>query len=152
MLKIAAVTKLTRNLCLAGVIPGLAWKYRETDDTTSKSRYLTFEAVQKYIPGFVVAFVSVSLLRSLGDLTLENYGGAFGLLSKDNFSAAIKFIGSDAAGVALTVAMASVGLSTNLAALRGVGVRPFAVGFVGCAAVGSAGLGSIKMLSLAGLV
>jgi uncharacterized membrane protein YadS len=63
VLKTAIVTKLTRNLSLAAVIPIMVLKH------ASESTKLTFlQQIQKHTPHFVYGFLLLSLLRTGGDL------------------------------------------------------------------------------------
>ena len=52
----------------------------------------------------------------------------------------------------LGTAMAAVGLSTSWTVFKGVGYRPFAVGFAGAGVVGGAGLASAVAMGKLGLV
>jgi uncharacterized membrane protein YadS len=74
-------------------------------------------------PLFVVGFLALAALRSLGVLT-EEVADGFGTAST----------------LLITVAIAAVGLSTRVRELRGVGVRPFVVG-----------LGAAVVLAVVGL-
>lgn len=160
-LQAAAVTKLTRNLFLAGVIPGLAWHIQRTeaaeaaaaagtdgpapvdDAAAPKSPYDVaisgLATFQKNVPLFVVGFVGASFVRTTGDMTLLNSGAAFGVLDPETYEAGISLLGGTASKCLLGTAMASVGLSTSASALRGVGWQPFAAGLTGALAVGAMG-------------
>ena len=160
VLKAAAVTKLTRNLCLAGVIPSLAWQYRHQDGAAvggSEQPKDDGGAVmsglakfQKYVPGFVLGFIGVAALRSAGDYSALASGKAFGLFDKAAFEALAATVASTGSTVGLGTAMAAVGLSTSASDLKGVGVRPFAVGLSGALVVGSTGFATLKALEAAG--
>jgi uncharacterized membrane protein YadS len=49
------------------------------------------------------------------------------------------FVGTTASTALLGAAMAGVGLKTNMAVLKGVGMAPFACGFLGASIVAGAG-------------
>jgi len=162
-LQAAAVTKLTRNLFLAGVIPGLTWHMRRSIDAadnlgvdkqeatapkidnapSSKSEQPFAAAIsglatfQQHVPLFVVGFVGASLARTAGDMTLLSSGAAFGVLEPEAYKMALGIVGGTASKCLLGTAMASVGLSTSTSALRGVGWQPFACGLTGALAVGT---------------
>ena len=80
-----------------------------------------------YVPLFVLGFVAASAVRTLGDWRLLATGSVCGLTASQ-WKGAIDAIGNSLAPTLLGTAMAAVGLSTDLRALHGVGVRPFAVG------------------------
>jgi uncharacterized membrane protein YadS len=173
VLKVAAVTKLTRNLFLAGVIPGLAYQYRDetssSDASTSPppasssssaaaaaaaapSAIQGLATFQQYIPGFVVAFIAASAARSIGDYTLLNNGMAFGVLDSATWKSGISFVGNDISTAALGTAMAAVGLSTSSQAVSGVGIKPFLVGGSGALVVGGTGFAVVKAIEQAGML
>ena len=105
---------------------------------------------QKYVPTFVLGFVCVAALRSLGDYSALAYGKAFGFIDRSTFEALASTVASTGSTVGLGTAMAAVGLSTSAAALKGVGVRPFAVGLSGALVVGGTGFTTIKALGAVG--
>src|SRR5437763_890398 len=76
----AAVTKLVRNTCMAAVIPLMAVLYLRSAKG-KKARLGWHQAV----PGFVLAFVAASGLRTLGDLGER----LFGLLSRESWAEAL---------------------------------------------------------------
>ena len=129
----AAVTKLTRNLGLAVVIPYLSVQNAKTVEDDKKpettSGLVTF---QKAVPPFLWAFLGVSVARSIGDSVLVDD-------SLQLWQTALNLIGKDCSQVLLGTAMAGVGWSTSLESLRGVGWKPFAVGGTGAMVVGTTG-------------
>ena len=162
-LKVATVTKLTRNLFLAGVIPGLTYLTATREAAAaavagagagagaavSKPASLipSFAEVKKYFPGFVGAFVAMSALRTAGDMTLASSGAALGLLDAESWSHLHKFVGNDVGSkYLLGTAMAAVGLSTSFSALKGVGYKPFVVGAASVGVVGGTGFLSATVL------
>jgi uncharacterized integral membrane protein (TIGR00698 family) len=150
--KVAAVTKLMRNLGLAVAIPALTYSYQKegereqqelkstatkdettstTDTTPIKPETLSGLATfQKFIPPFLVAFLGMSALRSGGDLMFADV---------ELYTQAVNLIGNDISTYALGTAMAGVGLSTSASSLKGVGWKPFAVGGAGALVVGGTG-------------
>jgi uncharacterized integral membrane protein (TIGR00698 family) len=159
VLKVAAVTKLTRNLFLAAVIPGLAWQYNQPENqrddgavnatkcatpsgSTSISGLATF---QKYVPGFVLAFIGAAGFRSTGDFLLQD-GASLGGVDVVAFDGACNAMAATGSTVGLGTAMAAVGLATSASALKGVGPRPFVVGGIGAFAVGGTGFAMIQAL------
>mmetsp|Transcript_159199 Transcript_159199/g.296785 ORF Transcript_159199/g.296785 Transcript_159199/m.296785 type:complete len:469 (+) Transcript_159199:40-1446(+) len=134
-LKVAAVTKLSRNLCLAGVVPAMALK--SSGQTLSN---LKLGDVKKLVPGFVISFIGMSALRTLGDATLGWSGFAFYLFDAMQWKEFVNLVGNTASPTLLGIAMAGLGLTLNPSALKGVGPSPFVVGFLGALVVGGTGL------------
>ena len=192
VLKTAAVTKLTRNVFLAGVIPYMAMlsqqeRAKPKNPIDSNESSITTTAVpnetsvdnpnppssrnnpissnkletnsgflaslKQHIPLFVYGFVGMSLLRSLGDTMLLNNLPALGFLEANQWRSLISLVGGELSGKwFLGTAMAAVGLSTNASALRGVGPKPFLLGFAGALCMGTIGCGSVLLLGSIGLM
>jgi uncharacterized membrane protein YadS len=114
--EVATVVKLTRNLFMAPVIVVLSSLYmaktRRGDAVASKARGVSLKTA---VPGFVLGFVTMAVLNSFGV-----------------FSAALSDIIKTASAWLIVLALAGVGLETNLASLRRIGFRPFYAGL--CAA------------------
>jgi uncharacterized membrane protein YadS len=99
VLKCAAVTKLTRNLFLAPVVPYLALQARTAtakDDDHSGSppapasssavpSKSIISKVTDVVPMFVLGFVGMSLVRSGGDMMLANDMLAYGLFPESSW-------------------------------------------------------------------
>lgn len=139
----AAVTKLTRNLALAAVIPGLTWyslKATQTAVESNKPETMSGLATfQKYVPGFVVGFVAMGMVRSGCDATIAD-GLVIGCIPEESYMKAVKTIGGPVSTACLGTAMAAVGLGTHYSAVQGVGYRPFVVGGCGALVVGGTSL------------
>jgi uncharacterized integral membrane protein (TIGR00698 family) len=140
VLRVATVTKLTRNLCLAAVIPLLTWLHaRSTRVGASSSRQPV--SWNTLIPLFVVGFVSAAIVRTIGDATLQSTGAAFGVWSAEGWAELTRALGDFwGSRVFLGTAMAAVGLNTSFSVFKGVGAKPFAVGFAGALIVGAVGM------------
>lgn len=137
VLKAATVTKLTRNLFLAVVVPLLALLYLRRQAGSHGGGAVSLRGL---LPVFVLGFVAMALVRSLGDLTLQG-GAAFGIFDSLSWKALTTQIG-DLWGskYLLGTAMAAVGLSTSFSVFKGVGFRPFIVGLIGALLVGIVGM------------
>jgi uncharacterized integral membrane protein (TIGR00698 family) len=136
--KAATVTKLTRNLFLAAVIPIVTYRYLRTRPgaTQSTARKTDFGAL---FPMFILGFVGMAAVRTIGDATLA-HGRAFGVFDADAWKRLTTQIGEVlGTRLALGTALAGVGLNTRFASFRGVGLKPFAVGFAGALVVGTTG-------------
>jgi uncharacterized integral membrane protein (TIGR00698 family) len=135
----ATVTKLVRNVFMIAVIPLMALLYSRSNGAGSARPPLL-----QIVPLFVLGFLALAIVRTLGDLGGAPFGG---LLSAEQWSETIRLASSASAGC-LTVAMASVGLGTNLRRLRTLGLKPLAVGLVAALSVGLVSAGLIHVLSV----
>lgn len=139
VLRVATVTKLTRNLCLAGVIPFLTWRHLRVRQHGVAGR--TAPTWKTLVPAFVIGFVAMAVVRTMGDALLQSTGRAFGIWNAGQWTSVTGQTGDFwASRVFLGTAMAAVGLNTSFSVFRGVGARPFAVGMAGALAVGFVGL------------
>jgi len=123
VLDVATVTKLTRNVFLVAIVPGLAFLHaRRTGRAAGQVD------ARKLFPLFVLGFLGMAMARSIGDAALLSGGRAWGVWDAAAWKNAVKMVGETWGSAALGAAMAAVGLSTNLKALRHLGPKPFAVG------------------------
>lgn len=136
-MQVATVTKLTRNVMLIGVVPLMGWLHRDAGEADW--------SVRKLFPMFVLGFVAMSLVRSLGDVGLAQGGAAFGLLPAETWTGLVGALGGPVATVALSTALAGVGLGTRLSVLAGLGPKPLLLGFAAAVTVtvGSLGLAAV---------
>jgi uncharacterized membrane protein YadS len=129
VLKAATVTKLTRNLFLAVVVPMLAFLHLKQQSRQEGGIKVDFA---KLLPAFVLGFIAMAVLRSIGDATLQHSGAALGLWTAAQWEGITKSIGEFwGSRLLLGTAMAAVGLNTHPSVFKGVGAKPFAVGFAG---------------------
>jgi uncharacterized integral membrane protein (TIGR00698 family) len=140
VLRVATVTKLTRNLCLAAVIPLLTWMhFRQSREAKHSDRKAL--SWKKLVPAFIIGFVAMAIVRTIGDAMLQSGGAAFGVWDAAAWNRLTNQIGDFwASRVFLGTAMAAVGLSTSFSVFKGVGAKPFVVGLVGALVVGAVGL------------
>jgi len=96
--------------------------------------------VKQSVPLFVLGFLVMAMLNSLGV-----FSWASGLTGRD---AAIGL--KEAAQALILVALAGVGLSTRMASLRRIGLRPFYVGLATALTTSLASLALIRVLGPAG--
>lgn len=135
--EVATVTKLTRNLFLVAVVPLLVFLHHAGARAAGSERRRV--PLGKLLPVFVLGFVAMAMLRSAGDATAAD-GRALGVFAPETWRAAVATVGDTwGARYLLGTAMAAVGLNTSFAVLRGVGLKPFAVGLAGALVVGAAG-------------
>jgi uncharacterized integral membrane protein (TIGR00698 family) len=123
-LNIATVTKLIRNTFLVIMIPLFGYLYNRGNTEGRKVSILGI------FPYFVLGFIGMIIFRNIGDqiIELQNY-------NKDVWELIILYI-KGSAKICLTMAMAAVGMSTNLGELREMGYKPFVVGFIAAITVG----------------
>ena len=119
-LNIATVTKLIRNTFLIIMIPLFAFLYNR-----GQAREKNYSLLSIF-PYFVLGFVSMIVLRNIGDemFTLNS-----------NWNDTVEII-KFSSKIFLTMAMAAIGLSTNLKDIKNMGYKPFVVGFIAMLTVG----------------
>ncbi|HEY2296965.1 MAG TPA: putative sulfate exporter family transporter [Jatrophihabitans sp.] len=109
----AVVVKLTRTLMIVPITLALAAVTRRADDVfENRSRSVTARAFG-LVPWFLVGFIVLAAVNSLGLIP----------------ASAHPLIG-DTASVLVTVALAAIGLSTDLAGIRRAGTKPLFLGFL----------------------
>jgi uncharacterized membrane protein YadS len=138
VLNTATVVKIMRNLSMAAVIPLMAALFhrgRTGGKGKGKSRH-------QILPLFVVGFLGMTVARTIGDASTR----AFGLLDHSLWTSFLDLM-NNASTWFLTVVMAAVGLSTGLASLKKLGMRPFMVGLSAAVTVGAVALSAIKLMA-----
>ena len=131
--RLATTVKLTRNALLGLVVLGMGLLYAREGEARQASR-------RPWIPAFVLGFLALALLNSVGAL------GALSAATGRDLTEDAR----NASKLLVLVALAGVGLSTRLAAMRRTGLRPFLVGFVTAAVVSGTSLALIHFLGPAG--
>ena len=115
---VATVVKLTRNLAILPVLLGATWLVaRSAAGSGPTPGASPLRLVARAVPWFVIGFVVFAGLRSAGllDGSLPSGGTLADLCSA-------------AATLLILVALAGVGISTDVQNLLGVGARPFLLG------------------------
>jgi uncharacterized integral membrane protein (TIGR00698 family) len=122
---VATVVKLTRNLAILPVLLGATWfavrpaaaEGRDDPDDPATTASSPLRLVARAVPWFVIGFVVFAGLRSAGLLDgVLPMGGTLADLC------------STVATLLILVALAGVGISTDVRAMLGVGARPFLLG------------------------
>ena len=123
-LNIATVTKLIRNTFLVIMIPLFGYLYNRGSVNSNQVSIINI------FPYFVLGFIGMIIIRNIGDQTIQlnNYNA-------NSWEAFILFI-KNTANICLTMAMAAVGMSTNLSELKKMGYKPFVVGLITAVTVG----------------
>ena len=127
-LEVATVVKLIRNALMAPLLLGIAWAWQRRTGEAGDTR----AGVRRAIPLFVLGFLALSGLRSVG---LIDAGLAASL--------------ETAARSLVLVALAAVGLNVRLEELRSIGPKPLLVGLGGALIIGVATFLAITQLGLA---
>tara|TARA_B110000971_G_scaffold97386_1_gene100221 strand:+ start:393 stop:1469 length:1077 start_codon:yes stop_codon:yes gene_type:complete len=122
-LNVATVTKLIRNTFLVVMIPIFAFLYNR--NATKSKNY----SLLNIFPYFVLGFIGMIIFRNIGDQIFLNEN------VQQIWQSSIINI-KDAAKIFLSMAMAAVGLSTNLKDIKLMGYKPFIVGFIAMITVG----------------
>lgn len=123
-LSAATVTKLLRNLFMIVIIPLVTLWFARNEPEQGRRRKLP-------VPGFIILFAVFVAMRSLGDFVLPH-------LPADWATAWQVMLARSAwlAGGCLALAMAGLGLSTDVSRFRRLGFKPLLAGFVAAATVG----------------
>jgi uncharacterized integral membrane protein (TIGR00698 family) len=135
-MKIATIAKLTRNVFIAGVVPVLAFAYARKQRRPGKK-----VNVAKLFPLFVLGFLGMAVIRSVGDAGVAaGAGQAFGIWSGTAWGGFTRLIGEKFAYYALGTAMAGVGLTTSFNVFKVLGLKPLYVGAISATLVGAVSL------------
>ena len=130
-LNVATVTKLIRNTFLIIMIPLFAYLYNRGQSKEKKYSIIDI------FPYFVLGFVAMIIVRNVGDQLFIINNSELWLSTVDGIKSLSKIF--------LTMAMAAIGMSTNLRDIKNMGYKPFVVGFIGMATVGIVCLGTIEL-------
>ena len=133
--RLATAVKLTRNALMGLVIVGVGIAYARAGAATQapgdgRARF------QQSFPMFVLGFLGMALLNSLGRLRWLS-----GVVRHD-----VGAILRETSRAMILVALAGVGLSTRLQAMRRTGWKPFLIGFAVAALTSGASLLLIRFL------
>ncbi len=128
---IAITTKLVRNTFMMLVIPFLGLWFARKNATSHTSGPKI--QIAKYIPLFVFGYLLMGVVRSVGD-------GVFGTGKETEWYAFWHFIKTSAAYV-IAVAIACIGLNTDIKKLIKLGLRPF-----GCGLAAALGVGAVSFI------
>lgn len=136
----ATVTKLLRNLFMLVVIPLIALLYQRSKNKEDSSNLTP--RWYHMVPLFVVFFVCLAIVRSLGDIGEK----PFAVLDPETWKNFLNNTQTMAIWC-LTLAMASLGLSTSMAQIKRLGFTPLFVGFIATVSVGLLSYLSIRFIS-----
>lgn len=143
-LDVATIAKLVRNVFMALVIPYMAYSYAKKMQNSPEFQGQKTSFAQLF-PVFILGFVLMAFLRSIGDAGINTGGKAFGLWDSGTWSQIIAFI-KQWAEIFLVAALAGVGLSTKFQSLKKLGAKPFLVGLAASLSVGVVSFIAITLL------
>ena len=144
VMDVATVVKLVRNTSMIIIIPAIGFLYMKNQNATEAKNEVT---VFSMFPIFILGFIFMGLVRTIGDYGIKETQVAlmvFSSSSWDQIIAAIKMC----AEFSLAIAMAAVGVSTNVVSLKKLGIKPFYVGFSAALCVGLVSYFGIMLLNL----
>lgn len=141
-LNVATVAKLVRNVFMAGVVPLMAWRCRRAMQSTAQRTEL-----RNLLPAFILGFLVLALVRSIGEAGLNAGGSAWGLWSALTWKAWLEGFNTWALRF-LVAALVGVGLSTRFSAFKGLGLKPFLVGLAAALIVGGMSLVTISLVGV----
>ena len=120
----AITTKLLRNSFLILLIPLIAYLYKKEKKVDVKN------SIKEFFPIFVLGFILLSLLRTIGDLLfLDN-----DILEYWKYS--LVFF-KEISIYCILFSMVAIGLQTNLKSMIKLGFKPLIAGFIASATVGA---------------
>jgi uncharacterized integral membrane protein (TIGR00698 family) len=133
---VAAFTKLLRNLSLLVLVPLFATWSARSDGSQAGAADCKVDR-SKVLPGFLIAFVALAIVRTVGDAWFTGGGDAsqLGQLWTDALTAALR-----SSELLLVCGMTAIGLSVSLKDLQGVGSRAFIAALIVAIAVASMSL------------
>lgn len=132
---IAIVTKLVRNLLMAIVIPAMTFIYARRTGEVQDASEPGYKKALKLFPLFILGFLFMAMLRSIGDAGIQSGDLAMGLWGEEQWIGITKGI-KQWSGYILATAMAGVGLGTSFRNMQGLGIKPFYVGLFAATMVG----------------
>ena len=127
--RVATAVKLTRNALMGVVIVGVGLAYGKRGGSLARR-------ARQSVPAFVLGFLGMAVLNSLG--VFARLASATGW--------PVPAILDGCARALILVALAGVGLSARVAAMRSVGLRPFYLGLVTAATTAILGFLLIHLL------
>ena len=135
MADIAMVTKLVRNVLMAVVIPVMTFIYMRRVVGTVDVSERGYKKALRLFPLFILGFLFMAAIRSIGDAGVQDGGMAIGLWDSEQWAGVTAGI-KEWSGYILATAMAGVGLGTSFKSMKGLGIKPFYVGLFAAILVG----------------
>ena len=130
---VATISKLTRNTMLIAVVPIMSSYYLMRQNREGGGN-LKVKKWYQLMPLFVIGFLLMAGVRTVGDAGAET-GLAFGVFTKAGWADVTAGLSTLGSTYLLGMAMAGVGLSTNLGVFKHHGVKPFYIGITAAVTV-----------------
>ena len=133
------------------VIPLMAFLYIKNQVKETKvSGEIAFSVksrvnFKKLIPIFVIGFLLVSIIRSIGDIGIDTTNLAFWVIGQDSWDDFIKIV-KDFATILFVIALGGVGFSTDFGKFKGLGIKPFLLGLFAALIIGIVSFVSVSLL------
>ncbi len=134
----ATVTKLLRNCFLTVLIPASAWVFQA-------NRGLQKRALHQLVPGFVVGFLALSAVRTLGEQAAVDQWLTFGSV---NFWEAAISASEISSTFCFAVGLAALGYSMSPRRLVAIGLLPLGFAFLISSVVGVASVVALSFLKI----
>lgn len=142
---IAIVSKLVRNVLMVIVIPLITYVYVRRQQTYGTEAGHGTRIIDM-MPIFILGFLAMAAIRSIGDAGIESSGTAYGIWSAEAWDDIVHAVRA-VAEYCLAMAMAAVGLGTSVTQLKGLGFKPFLVGITAAVAVGAVSISLVFLFS-----
>ena len=142
---VAMVTKLVRNALMAIVIPVMTFVYARRMGEVRNPSERGYKKALKLFPLFILGFVFMAVLRSIGDAGVQGGDLAMGLWGEEQWAGITSGI-KQWSGYILATAMAGVGLGTSFKSMKGLGIKPFYVGLFAATMVGVTAIAMVFLL------
>ncbi|MBU2600635.1 MAG: putative sulfate exporter family transporter [Actinobacteria bacterium] len=141
-LEAATVTKLVRNVFMLAVIPLVALHHARSGGGREMAGKASLAGL---FPQFILGFLLLAVVRSIGDSGVADGGQAFGVWDASAWTALHGTVKTGAEYL-LLVALAGVGMSTDFRSFGRLGLKPFLVGLGAALAVGLVSFVAISAL------
>jgi uncharacterized integral membrane protein (TIGR00698 family) len=135
--KIATAIDVARIVLMGGVIVVMGLFYAGGGPVTARS---VWERLKHSVPAFVLGFLAMALLHTLGAVTWASHH-----LGRD-----LVLVARNGSKFLILSTLAGVGLGTRFDAIRGLGLRAFWVGLATALAASGAGYAMIRLFGPAG--
>lgn len=142
---VAMVTKLVRNVLMAIVIPAMTFVYARQTGIIQDPSERGYKKALRLFPLFILGFLFMAILRSIGDAGIQGSGLAMGLWGEEQWAGITSGI-KQWSGYILATAMAGVGLGTSFKSMKGLGIKPFYVGLFAALMVGVVAIAMVFLL------
>ena len=145
----ATVAKLLRNGLMIVVIPTVSILQLRADHakagTDTQAQRTLVARVAAAFPFFIFGFVLMSVVRSIGDQIFVARGLTVASFDAPTWRYMISLL-SEVSSWCITMALGAVGLSTSFGVFKGLGLRPFVLGFFTAVVVGLTSVGAIYLV------